>query len=55
MNFGNHPSHLSAPLDQHHVAWIEVPIIFTERLVSTWYAAIKYYVANKVNDTCVIL
>jgi hypothetical protein len=26
---------LSAPLDQHHVAQIEVSIVFTERLVST--------------------
>jgi hypothetical protein len=31
---------LSAPLDQHHVAQIEVSIVFTERLVSTWYVAL---------------
>jgi hypothetical protein len=34
------PPPLSAPLDQHHVAQIEVSIVFTERMVSTWYVAI---------------
>jgi hypothetical protein len=34
------PPPLSAPLDQHHVAQIEVSIVFTERLVSTWYVAL---------------
>jgi hypothetical protein len=29
------PPPLSAPLDQHHLAQIEVFIVFTERLVST--------------------
>jgi hypothetical protein len=33
------PPPLGAPLDQDHVAQIEVSIVFTERLVSTWYVA----------------
>jgi hypothetical protein len=37
------PPPLSAPLDQHHVTQIEVSIVFTERLVSTWYVAIIYW------------
>jgi hypothetical protein len=36
------PPPLSAPLDQHHVAQIEVSIVFTERSVSTWYVAPKH-------------
>jgi hypothetical protein len=38
--FANYSSHLlNAPLDQHRVAQIEVSIVYTERLVSTWYVA----------------
>jgi hypothetical protein len=36
------PPPLSAQLDQHHVAQIEVSIVFMERLVCTWYVAIYY-------------
>jgi hypothetical protein len=33
------PPPLNAQLDQHHAAQIEVSIVFTEKLVSTWYVA----------------
>jgi hypothetical protein len=37
------PPPLSAPLDQPHVAQIEVSIVFTERLVSTGYVAVLFF------------
>jgi hypothetical protein len=40
---------LSAPLDQHHVAQVQVSIIFTERLVSTLYVAVLIYMSFRTS------
>jgi hypothetical protein len=38
------PPSISLPLDQHHVVQIEVSIVCTEGLVSTWYVP-KFYLS----------